>query len=257
MAKFVFERSVSLKDFMYLSKYTEGKINNPTLVTAKYGDSGISFTGENFHGYYNEQHGTRVITGMMESLTYKTDGTLSLKITGLYVDMESVDTSFTRSALATLTKGSDLMIGSKGADTLAGHAGKDALRGNAGNDVLSGGEGNDWLTGGAGSDRLTGGAGRDTFIFLGPSDSSEGKDRDIITDFDSSDRINLAAIDANEHRRGDQSFTFIGRAAFTKTAGELHLVRGILSGDTDGDGRADVSIAVRGHHAPDAGDFLL
>lgn len=257
MAKFVFSQSVSLKSIVYFERYSEGTIKSPTLVTGKYGADDISISGSGFHSYYNEKYDAQTITGTIKSLTYRESGALSLKITGLSVDLESVDTSMYRSALATLTKGNDLMIGSKGADTLAGNAGKDALRGNGGNDILSGGEGRDWLTGGAGSDKLSGGAGRDTFIFMDTSDSPAGKSRDIITDFDSADRINLAAIDANEGRGGDQSFSFIGDDAFTKKAGQLHLVHGILSGDTDGDGKADFSIAVRGGHTPDAGDFLL
>jgi hypothetical protein len=64
------------------------------------------------------------------------------------------------------------------------------------------------------------------------------------------------AIDANAGAEGDQAFRFIGRAQFGDRPGELRLRHGILSGDIDGDGRADFHIDVR-DAAIMADDILL
>ena len=60
------------------------------------------------------------------------------------------------------------------------------------------------------------------------SDSPSGAGRDQITDFDagaaasSVDKIDLSAIDA-QTGPGNQAFTWIGKAAFTHTKGELRV----------------------------------
>jgi len=150
--------------------------------------------------------------------------------------------------------GNDKLDGGDGADTLDGGAGNDSLRGGAGNDDLSGGTGNDIVSGGAGSDVVRGGAGADTFAFLlrdiAPLAETTG---DVIAEFSSAegDRIDLSAIDANRLVAKDQAFTFIGSTAFSKVAGELRYeVVGpndiYLSGDTNGDGKADFVIDLSG-----------
>ncbi|GLO72916.1 hypothetical protein MACH17_44330 [Phaeobacter inhibens] len=75
--------------------------------------------------------------------------------------------------------------GGDGNDHLTGNAAANVLIGNAGHDTLRGGVGEDTLQGGAGNDRLAGGAGTDVFVF------SEGAD--VVIDFQSDDRIDLAA----------------------------------------------------------------
>ena len=66
----------------------------------------------------------------------------------------------------------------------------------------------------------------------------------MIADFERGDTIDLSRIDASAAANGDQAFAYIGAKAFSGTAGELHYVKGVLSGDIDGDGRADFSIEV-------------
>ena len=62
----------------------------------------------------------------------------------------------------------------------------------------------------------------------------------------------LAAIDADTGAAGDQAFHLVG--AFSGAAGELVVVynaasgRTLIQGDVDGDGQADLSIAVQGDH---------
>lgn len=166
--------------------------------------------------------------------------------------------------------GNDTLLGGAGADTLAGGAGDDLLDGGTGNDRLAGaagadrlrgGEGNDVLTGGAGADRLWGGAGADRFIFASSLESAPGS-HDVIYDFTAGqDRLDLHLIDANATRAGNQAFRFLGTAAFGHQAGELRLVLGngfaVLEGDTNGDGRADLTIRLSGLSALEAADIWL
>ena len=105
---------------------------------------------------------------------------------------------------------------------------------------------------------MTGGKQGDVFVFLTIDDAGIGEQRDVIGDFVSGvDRINLSAIDANANRNGNQSFIFIGNDDFSSKAGELHLKNGVVSGDTDGDGRADFAIDVADLNGMTQADFQL
>ncbi|HVF82662.1 MAG TPA: RTX toxin, partial [Sphingomicrobium sp.] len=79
---------------------------------------------------------------------------------------------------------------------------------------------------------------------------------DQISDFARGDRIDLRKIDAVAGG-GDNAFTYIGGGAFTKVAGQLHYVNGLLEGDTNGDGVADFSVTLTGSPALVAGDLML
>ncbi|WP_407644752.1 M10 family metallopeptidase C-terminal domain-containing protein [Defluviicoccus vanus] len=126
------------------------------------------------------------------------------------------------------------------------------------------------MNGGAGADVLRGGAGDDTFVYTLITDSAVGVTHDTVLDFTgvgaaAGDRINLAQIDANALAAGDQAFNFIGTAAFTHVAGQLHAVAAnggvdsLIQGDVNGDGIADFEILVKGATAAAwvAGDFIL
>ncbi len=150
------------------------------------------------------------------------------------------------------------VVGSAYGDTLSGDDNANGLTGLAGNDILSGRGGNDMLFGGAGADNLTGGAGADTFVYTATSDSNSTNGRDTITDFVSkTDKIDLKAIDANTKTSGDQAFSYIGTSAFTKVAGQLHYVNGMVEGDTNGDGIADFQIVLTNVGSLVVGDFIL
>ncbi|WP_154664785.1 Ig-like domain-containing protein [Allorhizobium undicola] len=169
--------------------------------------------------------------------------------------------------------GADTLRGGAGADKLYGDAGDDKLYGDAGNDTLTGGDGADTLYGGDGNDKLIGGAGRDTmqggagadeFVFTKLSDLTTTKTTtDVITDFSHSqgDHINLSAIDANTSSSGDQAFSFIGSAAFTKVAGQLRYEvsdsKYYVYGDVNGDGKADFVLEVASTTKLVASDFIL
>ncbi|MDR6288339.1 Ca2+-binding RTX toxin-like protein [Inquilinus ginsengisoli] len=150
-----------------------------------------------------------------------------------------------------------------GIENLYGSAGNDVLSGGATANGLVGGAGNDVLDGRAGKDTLIGGAGADRFVFSSAAHSVVGANADRITDFSHAegDRIDLHLIDANAAAGANQAFHFIGTGAFTHHAGELHyaIAGGVttISGDVDGNGTADFSVALTGSVALVAGDFVL
>ncbi|MER2266464.1 CAP domain-containing protein [Methylobacterium oxalidis] len=149
-----------------------------------------------------------------------------------------------------LTGNSNLNGTGNGLDnTLSGNAGANTLRGEGGNDLINGN---------AGRDLLYGGAGRDTFVF----DTLPEANGDTVGDFvHGTDRINLAAIDANTRASGDQGFAFIGTQGFHKVAGELKAYQAggntYLAGDVNGDGSADFAIKAVGAHTFATADFVL
>lgn len=117
------------------------------------------------------------------------------------------------------------------------------LSGSMYNNVLIGGSGNDTIRGGGGWDILTGNGGSDRFVFDNASVAAGGRAR--ITDFTASDIIDLSGIDAVSGG-GDDAFHYIGRTAFSRTAGELRFEAGILQADLNGDGVADFAVPVAG-----------
>lgn len=188
-----------------------------------------------------------------------------------YLDGEGTEELVTSKTTATIasniskkaTSGNDEITGTAKAERINGLAGNDLIKGLGGNDTLIGGIGNDTLIGGAGADILTGGKGADIFKFTALSDSGiTSKTRDTITDFLSgTDKIDLSAIDANEKLAGDQAFTFIGSAAFSKTnaSGQLRFdsTSKILYGSTDADTSPEFSIQLNGVTNLSASDFIL
>jgi Ca2+-binding RTX toxin-like protein len=140
---------------------------------------------------------------------------------------------------------------------IIGGNGNDSLSGGRASDRLYGGDGDDTLRGNKGADRLTGGNGADHFVFKNTYESlvtSAG--RDFITDFDRAegDKIQF------EHE-GTSAYSFIGSGAFHGKAGE---VRSFFYGsnthvqlDADGDGVADLGIALSGKISLTSADFIL
>jgi len=156
-------------------------------------------------------------------------------------------------------RGRDRLDGEGDDDSLQGEAGDDSLAGGKGRDHLDGGEGKDVLYGGAGKDTLKGGSGSDKFVFKAKADSGvTSSTRDVITDFLKGDKIDFSAIDANSKVAGNQKFAFV--AEFTKQAGQLEWDKVgkaiIVSGDLNGDGKADFSVQVNASKVF-ASDFLL
>ncbi len=84
----------------------------------------------------------------------------------------------------------------------------------------------------------------------------------MIQDFTAGeDHISLSGIDADTGLAGNQAFSFIGDAAFSHVAGELRVFSSggatVAAGDVDGDGVADVEVALTGTHDLSGGVFVL
>lgn len=170
----------------------------------------------------------------------------------------SVNFQRTESFRITTGSGSDTLTTGDGDDILRGGGGRDQFNSGAGRDVLFGDAGNDQLRGGRGTDIVTGGAGADVFVFASVAEASTGVGRDLILDFRAGvDRMDLANIDANANKVGNQRFDYVGSDAFSFSAGELRYANGVVSGDIDGDGRADFAVRIGEVSALTQGDFLL
>ena len=131
------------------------------------------------------------------------------------------------------------------ANMITGNNAANILSGLSGNDKISGLGGNDTLVGGVGKDTLTGGPGADHFDFNSISESVPGANRDVITDFGSTDKIDLSTIDANSTMSGNQAFMFISASNFSHP-GQVYYDAShhILFGNTDGDAAAEFEITV-------------
>jgi Ca2+-binding RTX toxin-like protein len=159
--------------------------------------------------------------------------------------------------------GVDYLIieGTAAANAITGSSATDALEGFQGNDTLDGGIGDDILAGGRGKDTLSGNFGDDLFRFDHAKDSLSRGGRDVILDYEAGELIALTNVDANSLRKGNQVFKFIGAQKFHDKAGELQVkfngTIAIVSGDRNGDGKADFQIEVHTSSALVQTDFLL
>lgn len=151
--------------------------------------------------------------------------------------------------------GDDQLRGRGGDDRLFGGSGRDDLRGGSGADRIFGGGGSDRIEGGTGFDLMVGGHNGDRFVFRTSGEIGRGADSDRIADFDGAegDRIDLSKMDANSSRPGHQDFRIASCGAFSGAAGELLVESTSVSGDLDGDSRADFRLLVEGATS----DFLL
>lgn len=136
----------------------------------------------------------------------------------------------------TAGSGNDVLKGDDGNDNLLAGADNDQLFGGAGNDTLNGETGNDTLSGGAGVDRLSGGSGNDVFVFSSMTESVLGK-TDVITDFEQGkDKIDLLSFAGLRWTAQDAT-----NGVWFKSTGKN---KGLLYGDIDGDGLADLVVEV-------------
>ena len=142
-------------------------------------------------------------------------------------------------------------------ENVTGGRSADRLIGDDGANVLYGGEGSDTLNGGGGADRFV--FGREVYA---PDVFGQIDAPDHVRDFSGAegDRIDLSRMDAIRGG-GNDAFTFIGSDAFSGEAGELRAVSRngvfVVSGDRDGDGKADFSIRIVSDAPLTADDFML
>jgi VCBS repeat-containing protein len=120
--------------------------------------------------------------------------------------------------------------------------------GGAANDILIGGAGDDRIYGGLGADQMGGNGGAAWFIYYDAAESTSAS-RDSILFQAGVDKIDLRGMDAITGGAND-AFSFIGTDAFDGvTAGQLRIEdqgggRWLVQGDVNGDGFADLEIAV-------------
>ena len=139
----------------------------------------------------------------------------------------------------------------------------DRAFGGSGNDRMIASDVGTTLIGREGIDVLTGGAAADVFSFNDGHSGRKFVTADEITNFShqQGDLIDVSNIDAVRGRPGDDTFTFIGGAAFSGEAGELRVgaLKGefFVMGDMNGDGRADFMIQVDNTTTLVASDFVL
>ena len=179
--------------------------------------------------------GTDTLVGGQGNDTYFTDGGDTLT-EGANAGTDTVVSSVTitlannfENLTLAATAGNISGTGNGANNVITGNDGNNILSGGAGADTLNGGIGNDMLVGGTGIDTMAGGIGSDTFDFNALNESGVGTgNNDLITDFAVGDKIDLSGIDAI-NGGADQTFTFIGTAAFT-AAGQLRYLQ--VGGDT-------------------------
>jgi hypothetical protein len=145
--------------------------------------------------------------------------------------------------------------------------GSDTYKGGAGDSFMGTFNGDDILIGGGGADILFGGKGADNFVYRKPSDSTHDSawyDRmDWLMDFSKRqhDKIDLSAIDANGSAKGNTTFDFIGVGDLGHNPGELHVFHDkgntYVGGDTNGDGKDDLLIAIHGNLHLTQDSFIL
>jgi serralysin len=153
----------------------------------------------------------------------------------------------------TIANGVTIEVATSGSgnDRLTGNAADNRLWSNAGNDQIDGGAGDDLLVGGEGKDVLTGGAGNDVFGYMFAIESRVGANRDVITDFQDGDRIDLSPAGGK---------TFIGSNLFSGQAGQVRTVhltdQTIVELDVNGDRIGDLQIEIAGGYLLDLHDFV-
>jgi hypothetical protein len=135
------------------------------------------------------------------------------------------------------TKRSDTLTGNVLANTMNGKAGRDWLQGDVGRDALFGGRDKDRLWGGLDADVINGGKDSDRILYFSV-DESTADQADTAT-FGKNDRFKFLGFDGDSVTDGQQSLRYIGKKAFSGSAGELRFTSSGLQADTTGDGQAD------------------
>ena len=137
----------------------------------------------------------------------------------------------------------------------SGTKGKDSLTGNLLANTIRGRKGNDRLQGGLGADVLIGGKGKDRFLYASADESSPSQ-RDTVK-FGKADRFVFSAFDGDATAVGQQQLSFIGKQAFSGTAGELRATRSELEADLNGDSLADFSVNLRSNTLISSNNLIL
>ena len=176
------------------------------------------------------------------------------------------------------TAKNDAILGYNNLDTLRGGAGNDVimntsvthtyaviLDGGAGNDEIHDGSASNTIIGGLGVDILDGGDGNDIYEFDTTKDTGittttmdvigSGSVGDYSSTWNTGDKIDLSAIDANSKIAENQAFTFWPGASANSVW--FDSATSIVYADATGDAKADLAILVYGITSLAATDFIL
>jgi Ca2+-binding RTX toxin-like protein len=262
MATFTWSGSYGFQPYLFdLSGLAEADRYERSSTTFKaiYGFSGRSWDKFEGRGFTYDAYGVPT-GGTVTGYSAAVDGRKVASLTGVKVSVSKLV-----AAADTFTLDDDFKI------LQSILSGNDKITGGKYDDQLSGFSGNDTITGGRGADFLSGGKGADRFVFKSRYDS-KGYDNDYIEDFSRSqgDKIDLRAIDAKTTSKGNQSFTFIGKDAFTKKAGQLRYdslksedgwgtvtYTSYVEADVNGDGRADFELTLNDVRTISKNYFIL
>ena len=156
--------------------------------------------------------------------------------------------------------GRDDLFSGNGDDTIKAAGGNDRLFGDGGNDSLRGGAGDDVLYGGTGKDTLLGGADADTFVFRKTAEGSrQTSQADVIADYQTSEIIDLSAIDADTGVAGNQAFVL--NTGGPLLAGQLRVATvgtdTLILLKTNSSSTVDMKIKLLGVHSLTEDDFVL
>ncbi|MEO1002566.1 MAG: SGNH/GDSL hydrolase family protein [Cyanobacteria bacterium J06638_7] len=168
---------------------------------------------------------------------------------------ESGNRMLARSLELTLERNRQRFTGAALGRRRAGGDGDDRLRGSRDNDLLIGGggademlgrSGNDVLIGGPGGDRMEGGRGADAFLWR--RGDLSGRPLDRIDDFNGGkgDRLAITALLDGDDPFANKGWRFIGADRFSGRARELRFSDGLLKGDVNGNGRAELRLRLAG-----------
>ncbi|MBD1192579.1 SGNH/GDSL hydrolase family protein [Vulcanococcus sp. Clear-D1] len=144
------------------------------------------------------------------------------------------------------TRENDLIIGQSRDQVLQGRRGNDVLIGRGRGELISGGPGDDLLEGRGGDERLRGDAGADFFRFTQADTAVGGLDRILDFNPEQGDRLGINAVLGLSNSLSGAGWTYIGSDSFDGSAGQLRFDSGLLQGDLNGDGRAELQIRLNG-----------
>lgn len=252
-SKFISEKLQTILD------YENEKTTSTSLKFSTDSKNYMTFGGSKLKYTFIDKEVSGITSGTITSFKAVSEGQALLDITKLSLAgktlSNALDSGSTKTFLNALLSGNDVIKATKYSDVFWGANGNDTLYGYAGNDRLEGG---------AGADKLYGGSGADTFVFRSVKESTvAASGRDTIFDFSQreKDKVDLKAIDADTTHAKDQAFSFIGKKAFSKDAGELRYEKKggdtIIHGDVNGDGKADFSILIDASIDFTKADFIL